>query len=151
MKLAEALMERADLQKRLSQIKNRLSMNAKVQEGETPAEDPAALLKELDGIIDQLERLITRINKTNADTVVEDGETLTALLARRDCQRMKVEALRDFLNDASSTVMRGTRSEVVVRSTVSVAQLQKQVDQQSKELRELEVRIQSLNWTTDLL
>lgn len=151
MKLAEALMERADLQKRLAQVKNRLSMNAKVQEGETPAEDPAALLKELDGIIIQLERLITRINKTNADTAVADGETLSTLLARRDCLRMKVETLRDFLNAASATVMRGTRSEVVVRSTVSVAELQRKLDELSRALRELDMQIQSLNWTTELL
>ena len=151
MKLAEALMERADLQKRLAQIKNRLSMNAKVQEGETPAEEPAELLKELDGSISQLERLITRINKTNADTAVADGQTLSSLLARRDCLRMKVETLRDFLSDASSTVMRGTRSEVVVRSTVSVAEMQRKVDELSKMLRELDLQIQSLNWTTELL
>lgn len=151
MKLAEALMERTDLQKRLAQVKNRLSMNAKVQEGETPAEDPAALLKELDGIIIQLERLITRINKTNADTAVADGETLSTLLARRDCLRMKVETLRDFLNAASATVMRGTRSEVVVRSTVSVAELQRKLDELSRALRELDMQIQSLNWTTELL
>lgn len=151
MKLAEALMERADLQKRFSQLKNRLSMNAKVQEGEAPAEDPTVLLNELDGIILQLEQLMIRINNTNANAADPNGETLTALLARRDCLRMKVEALREFLDDASATVMRGTRSEVVVRSTVSVSELQRKVDTLSKALRELDMRIQSLNWTTELL
>lgn len=151
MKLAEALMERADLQKRFSQLKNRLSMNAKVQEGEAPAEDPTVLLNELDGIILQLEQLMIRINNTNANAADPNGETLTALLARRDCLRMKVEALREFLDDASATVMRGTRSEVVVRSTVSVSELQRKVDTLSKALRELDMQIQSLNWTTELL
>ena len=47
--------------------------------------------------------------------------------------------------------MRGTRSEVVVRSTVEVAALQKQVDALSKELRELDLRIQQINWTTELV
>lgn len=37
MKLAEALMERADLQKRLMQVGSRLRNNARVQEGEIPA------------------------------------------------------------------------------------------------------------------
>ena len=151
MKLAEALMERADLQKRLSQLRNRLSMNAKVQEGEAPAEDPAALLAELGDVVSRLEEHIVRINRTNANAVCEGGETLSVLLARRDCLRMKVEALRDFLNDASATVMRGTKSEVVVRSTVSVSELQREVDALSKALRELDMRIQSLNWTTELL
>ena len=150
MKLAEALLERADLQKRLSQLKNRLCLNAKVQEGEAPAENPAELLAALDADILRLERLITRINLTNA-AAISDGETLSGLLARRDCLRMKVESLRDFLNDASSVVLRGTKSEVVLRSTVSVSELQKKVDALSKELRELDTRIQSLNWTIELL
>ena len=38
MKLAEALSVRADLQKRISQLKNRLKDSSKVQEGDEPAE-----------------------------------------------------------------------------------------------------------------
>ena len=114
MKLAEALLLRADLQKRIEQIESRLLRNAKVQEGETPAEDPQALL------------------------------------ARRDCLRLYVQALRHFCAEASATVMRGTRSEVVVRSAVDVRRLQKTIDDTSKELRELDLRIQGLNWTAEL-
>ena len=150
MRLAEALVQRADIQKRLSQLKNRLSLNALVQEGESPSEDPHSLLKELDLLISQLEELITGINQTNAQTM-DGGESLTALLARRDCLRAKLDTLRDFLSAASATVMRGTKSEVIIRSSVPVAELQKQVDTLSKELRDLDIRIQSLNWTTDLI
>ena len=48
MKLATALSERADLQKKLAELGNRLNQNAKVQEGEEPAEAPEELLAELD-------------------------------------------------------------------------------------------------------
>ena len=48
MKLAEALILRADIQKRIEQLKSRLADNAKVQEGEKPSEEPKALLAELD-------------------------------------------------------------------------------------------------------
>ena len=48
MKLAEALNLRADVQKRIASLKERLIRNAKVQEGDVPAEDPVMLLKELD-------------------------------------------------------------------------------------------------------
>ena len=41
--------------------------------------------------------------------------------------------------------------EIKVLSTVQVSALQKQVDAVSKELRETDEQIQSLNWTTDLL
>ena len=83
MKLAEALQERADLNRRIQQLQQRLSNNAVVQEGESPAEDPQELLAELDGCVQNLEALITRINLTNCRTLV-DGDSLTALLARRD-------------------------------------------------------------------
>ena len=150
MKLAEALVQRADIQKRLMQLRNRLSLNARVQEGETPAEDPYSLLRELELMSAQEEELITRINLTNAATV--DGqESVTALLARRDCLRVKADIMRGFLDEASATVMRGTKSEVVIKSSVSVSELQKQVDAVSKELRDLDIRIQSLNWTTELI
>lgn len=150
MKLAEALSERADLQKRVAQLKVRLLDNAKTQDGERPAEDPKELLKELDGDISQLEELIRRINLTNC-SVENGGETLTALLAKRDMQALKLSVLREFLKSASEKVERYSNKEIKVVSTVNVSIMQKNVDQLSKELRELDVRIQSINWSTDLI
>lgn len=150
MKLAEALQERADIQKRIAQIKRRLRNNARVQEGEKPAESPEALLNELGELISRLEELITRINKTNSETL--DGEdTLTALIARRDCMRMKIDIMRDFLEEASDLADRSTRSEIKVKSTVSVAEKHKEVDTLAQELRKLDSHIQQKNWLTDLL
>ena len=40
-KLAEALAARADLQRRIEQLRSRIWDNARYQEGEEPAEDPA--------------------------------------------------------------------------------------------------------------
>ena len=40
MKLAQALQERADLNKKISQLEYRLSMNAVIQEGEDSLESP---------------------------------------------------------------------------------------------------------------
>ena len=42
MKIREALALRADLQRRLEQLKQRLIKNARIQEGDAPEEDPAA-------------------------------------------------------------------------------------------------------------
>ena len=55
MKLATALSERADIQRRLSELQSRLNNNAKVQEGEEPAEDPEALLREMEVLLERLE------------------------------------------------------------------------------------------------
>lgn len=150
MKLATALSERADIQRRLSELHTRLNNNAKVQEGDEPAEDPKALLKELDALLERLEWLMARINLTNSRTLA-DGVTVTELIARRDCLSKRLNILRGFLDTASEKVDRYSQKEIKILSTVKVSQLQKQVDAVSKELRELDERIQGLNWTTELL
>ena len=76
MKLAEALNQRADLQKRIAQLRERLANNVKVQEGDQPAEKPEDLFRELEGSLKQLKDLIVSINRTNQETVWE-GKTLT--------------------------------------------------------------------------
>ena len=150
MKLATALSERADLQNRLSELGNRLNLNAKVQEGEEPSEAPETLMAELDTIASRLEELISRINLTNSGTV-HDGRTITELLAHRDCLKSRIQIMRNFLDNASSKVNRMTHSEIKIKSTVPVSEIQKQVDALSKELRECDELIQELNWTTELL
>ena len=150
MKLAEALIERADLQKRLDQLEDRLQSNALVQDGEEPAEDPVALMAEYVTVSVSLEELITRINLTNAGTDV-NGLSLTALISKRDCLQKRVRAMRRFLGTASQTAMRSRGSEIIVKSTVPVRELQKSVDDLSKTLRETDTAIQAANWSTELL
>jgi hypothetical protein len=150
MKLASALTERADLQKRIAELSTRLNNNAKVQEGENPSEDPKELLNELNKDFARLEELIARINKTNNETKSGDL-TLTDLIAKRDCLKQRISIMRDFLNRSSEKVSRYTKTEIRILSTVSVADIQKEVDKLSKELRETDETIQGLNWTTELL
>ncbi len=150
MKLAEALNLRADIAKRISQLSVRLQNNALVQEGEEPAENPNELLAELNGLIAQQEELIGRINLTNAKTVSE-SKTLTEMIAHKDCLRTKIDVIREFLNAASQTVRRGLRTEIKIYSTVQVSVLRKQVDGLEKEFRETDVKIQALNWNTELI
>ena len=149
MKLAEALQERSDLSQRIAQLRSRLSMNATVQEGEKPAEDPSALLDELNRCIDQQEQLIAQINLVNSRTVVE-GRTLTELLARRDSLNLRIEAYHGLINDASRLAQRAARTEIKILSAVDVPALQKEADRLSKELRKVDNTIQETNWLTVL-
>ena len=149
MKLAEALILRSDLQKRLEQLRQRLCDNALTQEGEKPAEDPEQLLQELEECTSQLERLIARTNLTNAATV-KDGKTLTEMLAKREALSLKVSILRSTMEAASRRITRATRSEVKILSTVDTAAMRKNLDAMSKELRILDTEIQGLNWLTEL-
>ena len=64
MKLAEALQERADLNKKISDLRGRLNQNSLVQEGEIPNEDPKVLMQELEAAIARFQQLIKDINLT---------------------------------------------------------------------------------------
>ena len=150
MKLATALSERADLQRRITELSGRLNNNARVQDGEKPSEDPQELLTELNKDFERLEELIARINRTNNETKSGDA-TLTDLIAKRDCLKQKIGIMRSFLNTASEKVSRYSKTEIRILSTVSVSELQKEVDRLSKELRETDETIQGLNWTTELI
>ena len=87
MKLAEALQERADLNRKISELRNRLGNAILVQEGEDPVEDPTDLISELDNSINRLEYLMAVINHTNDQTKAE-GMTLTQIIAKKDAQNM---------------------------------------------------------------
>ena len=99
---------------------------------------------------ERLEELIARINHTNNETKC-GNVTLTDLIAKRDCLNGKIRIMRSFLDSASEKVTRYSKTEIRIMSTVPVAELQKQVDQLSKELRETDETIQGLNWTTELI
>lgn len=149
MKLAEALNQRADLQKRIAQLKERLNNNVKVQEGDSPAEDPKDLFAELDDAIHQLKETVFRINRTNLETVVE-GRSLTDIIAEKDTLSLKISTLREVLENANVRSDRFSRNEIKFVRTIDVAKLQKQIDDLSKQLRELDVKLQQANWSTDL-
>ncbi len=150
MKLATALSERADLQRRIAELGTRLNNNAKVQEGEKPSENPNELLEELNRCFVRLEELMARINHTNNATI-SDGKSLTDYIAKRDCLKQKINIMRNFLNASSDKVSRYSKTEIKIMSTVEVAKLQKELDGLSKELRETDEKIQELNWTTELI
>lgn len=150
MKLAEALIIRADIQKRINQLKGRLKDSAKVQEGDSPAEDIKELSKELDENLAQLEDLIFRINVTNMQTIHE-GESLTHMMARKDVLTTRVNVMRELIAHVTESDTRYGRNEIKYVRTIDVAQLRRDTDNYSKQLRELDTKIQSLNWTIELI
>ena len=88
---------RADLQKKVAQLKERIKESAKVQEGDEPCDNVEELYKELDEALVQLEDLVYRINITNVQ-IVQDGASLTRLIAKRDVLSMRVKALKEVVN-----------------------------------------------------
>jgi hypothetical protein len=151
MKLAEALILRADCQKRIAQLKSRLLTNARVQEGDKPAETPKELLAELDRVSAELLDLIKRINRTNCATLFAKRRTISDVLADRDVLALQRAAYAELAQAAAITQGRFTRSEVKYISTINVAEIQKRADETAKNYRDLDARIQELNWQTELV
>jgi hypothetical protein len=151
MKLAEALVLRADHQRRIAELRQRLLLNARVQEGDRPAENPQALIDELERIAEELMRLVQRINRTNSATELEPGLTLSDGLAVRDSLRLRHTAHRDLAQRATITQDRYSRSEVKFQSAVNVMEIQERADQMAQAHRELDTRLQAANWLTDLV
>ena len=150
MKLAEALNLRADLQKRIANLRERLIKNAKVQEGDTPSEDPNMLLNELNDNISELENIIKLINKTNSATYI-DNESISDIIAKRDTLGLKLSILRSFISESADKIERYSNKEIKILSTVNVAEKQKEIDNLSKEYRLIDTKLQGLNWTTDII
>jgi hypothetical protein len=150
MKLAEALILRADLKKRLEQLKARVLRNAKVQDGDKPAEDPQELLAEAERLARELADLVKRINRTNSATPFGDGLSLTDALAERDALGLRFRLYSELAQAASHSQDRYSRTEIKYVSVVSVAETQKRADELAREYRTLDARIQELNWGVEL-
>ena len=151
MKLSEALILRADCQKRIEQLRQRLMRSARVQEGEQPPENPATLLAELETTLRDLTDLIQRINKTNSLTNLREGVTISDALAQRDTLLLKRSVYDSLVNAAALNQNRYSQSEIKNFSTVNITDLQAQVDRLSRECRELDTTIQAANWNTELI
>lgn len=153
MKVAEALAQRADLDRRLRQIEERIKRSARFSEGEDPAEDAVVLLSEARELLAQRENLIRQINLTNAGTILNGG-SVTGLIALRD----RLHAEQNLLNEIATAAggerdYYGSRrrSELPVRTTLPVSELRAQADRLAREYRELDNQISASNWVTDLL
>jgi hypothetical protein len=151
MRLGEALTKRADLQKRIAQLTGRLQASAVVQEGDAPPEDPGALLRDLAEMSRELEDLIAAINLTNATSRLDDGRTITELLAQRDVLRLRQGVLRSAAEAVAQASARYSRSEIRLTRQIDVAAVRREIDDQARRLRELDTAIQEHNWTTELL
>ncbi|OUE19151.1 hypothetical protein BFL36_14005 [Clavibacter michiganensis] len=160
MRLAEALMERSDLQRRVESLRSRIQATARYQEGEDPAEDAAALLAEAIETVDLLAALVTRINVTNTAARLDDGTPLTSALARRDALRTRHGILTAAADAASGRAGGGMaagyaprqmRSELRQIAALPIREVRERADDAARELRELDARIQRANWEVELV
>ncbi len=150
MKLAEALIERADLQQRLAQLVQRLQQNAQYQEGETAAEAPLELLSEYRRTAQALEAVVVKINLANNRIHLSNGLSMVAALAQRDRLKAEHAMLIALANAAMPEQSRYSRSEIKMLAAVNVKQIRQQADDIAKQHRQLDTLIQQTNWQQEL-
>lgn len=146
MKLAEGLLLRADLLKKIEHLQNRITPVLIVSEDKQPQEDPDKLLAQLRKTIQDLELLIIRINKTNNVTVVEGEGLLMEALAKRDSLKMLSEKLRNIRRSAQIY----NSGDSNLRTTISIEKLQIEIDQAGRAFRDIDSKVQEINWLTIL-
>src|SRR5512141_1361549 len=105
-KLAEALVERKGLQQKLARLQARLAACAKVQEGDSPAENPGDLLDEARHVLADIHRLTVAINRTKMQVSLpgSNGEmsmSLMEAIAERD-RLLGERHVLEQLNNAAS-------------------------------------------------
>ncbi|MDO5032245.1 DIP1984 family protein [Corynebacterium sp.] len=149
MYLAEALAERAEAQARIHELKERLRQTARIQEGDEPAEDPQALLKEIEAIYQRHRQLVRAINATNAATEF-DGATLADALIERDNLLQRRRFYTELAAASSTRQDRYSRNELRYISVLDVKELHAKADQLSRDFRKLDTRIQQKNWLTEV-
>jgi hypothetical protein len=150
MKLAEALMVRADMQKKLASLRERITLNAVVQEGDTVHENPEDLIKQSFMLLDQIERLVAAVNRINLNHKLPDGATLTEAIARRDSLVQRHAILQAAIAGTRKEPSRYSTREIKWVATVNVPKLHEQADNISRQIRELNAQIQQTSWAVDI-
>lgn len=134
----------------MSELQTRLVKSAIVQEGEKPPEDPATLLAELDRLHEDTLAFVQRINRTNAATRFDKRRTLSDAIAEREATkelRQRLIAAADASADQQNRYM---KSEIRIVRTMDAGALRKRADQLARDARDLDIRIQAMNWEVDL-
>lgn len=151
MKLAEALLTRADMQKKLASLNSRIGENVKVQDGDEPSETPEELIIEANNVIGELYQLIGRIQQTNTTAILASGKTMLTALIERDELAERYRLLNHAIRKAKTEEDRYSYREIKWKRTVDIVSLQKQADDISVKIRKLNIEIQATNWQVDLL
>lgn len=169
MLLAEALAAKKDALKEVEDLRGRLAAAAvRYEDQDAATEDPTDLVAKLDDALDRAESLTVRINKTNNQAQLTfDGRTLSIMeaVALRDRLTLEARARRsvvDSIEEGLETKPSGRsagyyqqarRSKDDVRKVIVVDYKAERsaADNLSERVRRLDVALQQLNWTTELI
>lgn len=150
MKLAELLIERSEIQKRIAQMSSRLNDYATIQEGDEPPFKPDQMLKKLDALHVQLEESIKKINIVNMTTEFEPGITLADAVTKRDVMKSRRNIYQGLFTASVIRDSRYSKKEIKFVTTLDVDNILDVTDGLAKEIRILDSKIQLKNWEVEI-
>ena len=151
MKLAEALQERADLNRNIEQLRKRLNSNVLVQEGRKnrrgagTAEAGAGCVGGAAGVSDLQDQ---------PDQFPDKGgwPDLNGADRKKGCADPEDRRIyKDIVYTGSQTSYRARNTEIKIKAAISVTDWQDEIDKMAKELRLLDNKLQENNWSTELI
>lgn len=150
MKLAEALLIKSKLDEDIYNISQRINGNIFYQEGTKLNEDPNKLLNDLEEAFNKREDLIFRINKTNHETLFDDEISLANAIVKRNSLIKIASYYKSYLDAANSRTDRYSSSEIRQLLALDYDECMNRLNTTSEKARLMDIKIQEINWLTEL-
>lgn len=158
MKLAEALMLRAELKKDADDLLKRLEENAVYDEERQPMEDSKELFNKMINTLLDIRRLEEKIWKTNMNTVMQGKKTIYDFLRDRDHLVRVVYRKNRLINMYKTNFMEKSQyyykdetNKIKKFFAFDIKTLIAERDEAAKKCREINLMIQRKNWEVELL
>lgn len=154
MTLAEALIEKKELNNTIDSVFSALIDSVKIQEGDQVREDQDDLNARLTQTLTDIQKLTIAINRTNANTVIVfNDQTITLAIAiiQRDTLKRQMGFYNSIVERVTHRSERYSRNEIKDIVTIDPSKYREQYNKLAKQFRQLDVLIQRTNWNTDLI
>ena len=151
MKLAQALIERKAIKTSIEELKKRIYQNSQIQEGDKSIENPLDLLKILDIEIKEYKEIIAKINITNNQTKVSKNLSLMEAIVEKDMLHLQQLIYQNLADKATPKSDRYSQREIKSVPNIDIPLIRQEANAIAKKYRELDMKIQECNWSTDLI
>jgi hypothetical protein len=95
--------------------------------------------------------LVRQINATNSATDFGDGMTIADAIAMRDSLGARYRAYQTMYDAGTISVSRYNQNEIKFVRYTNLKEIQGQLDKLAKEYREMDTKLQGVNWAVDLV
>jgi vacuolar-type H+-ATPase subunit D/Vma8 len=162
MLLAEALASRKSALKKIGELETRIAASALSYEGEKPEDKSDDLIKEFEALVAEFEALSTRINRTNNTVSIQffgKSYSMMEAVAMREAMLLQQRGWKRIAVAIETAQGKGrygygarrTKDDLKQVVHLSPAALRKSSDRFAQKLETLNVAMQQVNWTTELL